>query len=107
MKILLVEDRSYVAESLIHLLESDDVHWIADEHTARRIISVNKEPFDAAILDSDLGLLGGKGEDLIPDLQARNIPCCVYSGLPPMGLEVPTFIKSDPVGLIMWLDGLR
>lgn len=106
MKILLVEDTEYVAESMIGALEmrGHTVDWRKNVSEARLALAYST--FDVSVLDYDLGLDEPPGPTLIPDLHERGIPCCVYTGLAPRGVDfgVPVIEKSDPSKLLAWIE---
>lgn len=108
MKIFLLEDDSYVADSIIHAIElrGHEVSWAETLEEGRQFLApVTDEPFDLAILDFNIQL--DKGTDLLPLIDFTVVG---YSGLPrdmeraAPGLKV--FSKGDPFALIDYIESL-
>lgn len=118
MRILLLEDDSEVAHSLIRALSmrSHTIVWIESLLEARDEIALDPT-FDLAIIDRTVrhepgGLNNAKGMDLLP----LDFPACMYSGLPSdaerellqKGITgVPVFSKGDPFALLDFIESLE
>ena len=100
MRIFLLEDHKYVAESLIRAME---LRGFEIDHYSSLAAAdgVDFSIYRLAILDFNLP--DGLGTSLLP----TNIPTAVYSGLPQDvdvgGHDVVVFGKEDPVSLIDWV----
>lgn len=105
MRILLVEDSAYLADSMLRALgiRGYKVTWKKNVKFARE--ALQEQEFDIAVLDYDLGL-GGIGPDLIPDLEEKGIPAVLYSGLP-REVDIPQVPKGNPEHLFKYLEEFK
>lgn len=101
MRILLVEDDAYLADSMLRALgkRGYKVTWKKNVKFARE--ALQEQDFDLAVLDYDLGL-GGIGPDLLPDLDEKGVSAVLYSGLP-RDVDIPQVSKGNPENLFEFL----